>query len=71
MNAVTDAKEAYVQQNAFFAEHIKSVASSDWALTGCVREHTGDFSIPLIQVNPENTAGKNVISLLYLPSPTY
>lgn len=62
-NAVVGAKETYINQNVYFAEHIKSITSSDWALTGCVREYLGDRTIPMIQINPENTENINLISL--------
>lgn len=62
-NAVIGAKETYVDQNVFFAEHIKSITSSDWALTGCVREYLDDRKVPMIQINPEVTENINLISL--------
>jgi hypothetical protein len=63
-NAVIEAKDAYIEQNVFFVDHIKSVTSSDWALTGCVRQYFGDRTIPMIQINPRDTQDINLISLI-------
>lgn len=63
-NAVIGAKDTYITQNVFFVDHIKSVTSSDWALTGCMRQHFGDRTIPIIQINPAGDNNINLISLI-------
>ncbi len=63
-NAVTGAKKTYIEQNVFFGEHIKSITSSDWALTGSLRCYTGNRFLPMLQVNPDNPGDINLISLI-------
>ncbi|MCK9479914.1 MAG: hypothetical protein M0R40_10535 [Firmicutes bacterium] len=60
-NAVIGAKDTYIEQNVFFVDHIKSVTSSDWALTGCIRQHLSDRTIPMIEINPSSGEGINLI----------
>ncbi|MDD3767002.1 MAG: hypothetical protein PHF89_07425 [Eubacteriales bacterium] len=62
-NTVVGAKDTYIELNVLYAEHIKSIASSDWALTGALREHLKDRKLPMVQFNPENIDDVNLISL--------
>ncbi|OQB14587.1 MAG: hypothetical protein BWY15_01099 [Firmicutes bacterium ADurb.Bin193] len=62
-NAVLGAKKTHIDQNAPIEEHILSVTSSDWALTGAVREYLDDKAIPMILINPENPQNMNLIFL--------
>ena len=44
-NSIIDARLRYVTTNNDFAEHILSISSSDWALTGAVRESLQEYTL--------------------------
>jgi len=45
-NLVLNARRRNIKSNFDFAEHILAITSSDWAITGAVRQFLGDFNIP-------------------------
>ncbi len=62
-NVVDGANRRNVQSNFAFAEHILSIASSDWALTGAVREHLKKGNIPYIYLSNAELKDYNLILL--------
>lgn len=49
---VRGAKRSYIKTNAEHTEHIISVTSSDWALTGAVRYYRGSY-VPMIELGDD------------------
>ena len=37
-------------QNSFYHEHIASITSADWAITGAIRYVTGNLHVPTVKV---------------------
>lgn len=66
-NVVEGANSRNVQSNFAFAEHILGIASSDWALTGAVREHLKKGDIPYIYLNKGDLQDYNLIRLCTNP----
>ncbi len=57
--------EIIIPQTSYYKDHVKSVASSDWALTGAVRAKTKNNKIPYItpvySLDGVDTSGKQVL----------
>ena len=57
--------EIIIPQTSYYKDHVKSVASSDWALTGAVRAKTKNNGIPYItpvySLDGVDTDGKQVL----------
>ena len=62
-NVVEGANRRNITSNFAFAEHILSIASSDWALTGAVREHFKNDSIPYIYLTNGDLKDYNLIKI--------
>jgi len=62
-NVIEDAKVRYVNSNFDFGEHITSVSSSDWALTGAVREFSSELKGIKYYFLSDNLVNLNLISL--------
>lgn len=57
--------EIVIPQTSYYKDHVKSVASSDWAITGAVRAKTRNNQIPYItpvySLDGVDTTGKQVL----------
>ena len=62
-NVVEGAYRRNIESNFAFAEHILSITSSNWALTGAVREHLKNNNIPLIYLNKGDLIDYNLINV--------
>ena len=66
-NVLEGANSRNVQTNFAFGEHILSVTSSDWAITGAVREHLKKSDIPYIYLNKGDLKDYNLIRICTNP----